>query len=156
MRMVIYVLAVLISALFMGCGDNGNPGSAEFPSRICYDKALTYSDVQNYPYSKYKEEWVKAACDGGYIGSDCISYNANATLVKHVCIENVDSDPTSEPRISGSSGKCSVYYYLRNAKDTDSGYKVWIDESGELDSYEVESRFSSSGYIISKIEEICY
>ena len=73
---------------FTGCsGDNGT----SVPSRICYDKELGYSDVVDN--EEYYGEWLEAACVGVMIDGDCTRYDSHATIVKHVCLENVDTEP---------------------------------------------------------------
>lgn len=70
---------------FTGCsGDNGTSA----PSRICYDKELGYSDV-NGKYKEYYGEWMEAACVGGRIGDDCVSYDIETTIVKKECVDGV-------------------------------------------------------------------
>lgn len=85
MRMVIYVLAVLMSALFMGCGSDGNPSSA---SRICYDKPLEYEDVctQNSRYYSAERcsEWLSGSYD-----EETARYDPNYTLVTRECVNGV-------------------------------------------------------------------
>ena len=84
MRMVIYVLAVLISAFFIGC-DDGNPSSA---SRICYDKPLGYGDVciQNSRYYSADRcnEWLSGSYD-----EQTARYDPNYTLITRECVEGV-------------------------------------------------------------------
>ena len=91
---IVLVMACLFClGWFTGCsGDSGT----SVPSRICYDKELGYSDVAYGDYTEYASEWKEASCVGGWVGDDCVSYDRHATIVKHVCLENVDYEPRSK------------------------------------------------------------
>jgi len=87
MRMVIYVLAVLMSALFMGCGSDDGLSVGDV-GVFCHTKQIGYSDVSvGGHYTEYADEWKRGSCVGGYIGNDCISYDQNYTIPIEVCEE---------------------------------------------------------------------
>lgn len=86
MRMVIYVLAVLMSALFMGCGTDDGLSVGDV-GIFCYDKSIGYSEVSQNKYSQYRDQWYRESCSGGYIGSDCISHDNGYTLTIRECVE---------------------------------------------------------------------
>lgn len=136
---------------FTGCsGDSGT----SVPSRICYDKELGYSDVVDN--EEYYGEWLEAACVGGRIGNDCVSYDSHATIVKHVCLENVDDEPSTEPIPRTKEQVCDVYYYFKSHSDGTT--KIYIDEGGKESTDDVVNRFTNAhiGLDINKIDEVCH
>ena len=136
---------------FTGCsGDSGT----SVPSRICYDKELGYSDVVDN--KEYYGEWLEAACVGGWVGDDCVSYDSHATIVKHVCLENVDEDPGTEPIPRTKEKVGDVYYYVVSPHD--GGMKIYIDEGGKERTDDVINRFTLAhlGWDVHKIDEVCH
>lgn len=73
-------LLTLSTALFVACGVT----EPEEPRQICYDKEIGYSEVSRATYSQYFDEWMHGACYG-YVGSDCIGYDASFTLSIREC-----------------------------------------------------------------------
>jgi len=148
------LVALFCLGWFTGCsGDNGT----SVPSRICYDKELGYSDVANNgDYTEYASEWLEVACTGGWIGNDCVSYDNHATIVKHVCLENVDDDPSTEPRPRTKEKVCAVYYYFKS--HSDGTMQIYIDEGGKESTDDVVSRFTNAhiDLDINKIDEVCH
>lgn len=79
------ILLTLTAITLMACADNG----VSAPSEICYDKKLTYRDVNSPMYSQYADEWNEGACMEK-IGSACALYNSEYTITVRECAENVE------------------------------------------------------------------
>jgi len=93
MRMVIYVLAVLISALFMGCGsDDGVSSSGSGSEVYCTETELGYSDVSPTTENMrrknrtYYEQWMKEACRQ-WVGEECAQWDFSYRLKVRECTE---------------------------------------------------------------------
>ena len=87
MRMVIYVLAIPMSALFMGCGSDDGMSVGDV-GVFCHTKHIGYSDVDvGGHYQEYADEWKRGSCVGGYIGEECIRHDINYTIHIEVCEE---------------------------------------------------------------------
>lgn len=146
---LLLLVALFCLGWFTGCsGDNGT----SVPSRICYDKELGYSDVANGYYTEYYGEWMEAACVGVRIDGECTKYDSRTTIVKHVCLENVDDEPSTEPRPRTQEKVCDVYYYFKSHSDGTT--QIYIDEGGKESTNDVVSRFPHLG--INKIDEVCH
>ena len=121
------LVALFCLGWFTGCsGDNGT----SVPSRICYDKELGYSDVANGDYTEYASEWFDAACTGGRIGNDCVSYDSHTTIVKHVCLENVDDEPSTEPKTRAKGKDTTQFCY-----DTQVGFQYIVSDTSLYNRY---------------------
>ena len=59
------IFAMISATMLIACADNG----VSAPSEICYDKKLTYRDVNSPMYSQYADEWNEGnmAHSGGHL-----------------------------------------------------------------------------------------
>lgn len=122
MRMVIYVLAVLMSALFMGCGsDDGVSSSGSGSEVYCTETELGYSDVsptmnvQNKNRTYY-EQWMKEACRQ-WVNGECAQWDRGYTLTIRECTEY------------HKATQCDTVYWLYDQLG-DEGYVKGIGEYG--------------------------
>lgn len=123
MRMVIYVLAVLMSMLFMGCGsDDGVSSSGSGSEVYCIEKELGYSDVatadnnEQHKYRTYYDQWNKEACRQ-WVGEDCAKWEFSYRLKVRECTEY------------HKATQCDTVYWLYDQLG-DEGFKKVIGEYG--------------------------
>ena len=84
------ILLTLTALTLMACADNGvsAPGADEPNNGNCYEKELSYYDVQTgKEFNAYYSEWVKPLC---YKWSDtnpdiCVGYNIDGTTIVKIC-----------------------------------------------------------------------
>lgn len=123
--MVIYVLAVLMSALFMGCGsDDGVSSSSGSGSEVyCTETELGYSDVAPTSlmnvHSKnrtYYEQWMKESCQQ-WVGGECAQWDSGYKLTIRECTEY------------HKATQCDTVYWLYDQLG-DEGYVKGIGEYG--------------------------
>ena len=79
------IFAMISATMLIACADNGMSA----PSEICYDKKLTYRDVNSPMYSQYADEWYEGACETKY-GDECALYNSEYTITVRECADNVE------------------------------------------------------------------
>lgn len=123
MRMVIYVLAVLMSALFIGCGtDDGVSSSGSGSEVYCIETELGYSDVSptfmngHSKNQTYYEQWMKEACLQ-WVGGECAQWDRDYTLTIRECTEY------------HKATQCDTVYWLYDQLGNE-GYVKCIGEYG--------------------------
>ena len=84
------ILLTLTALTLMACADNGvsAPGADEPNNGNCYEKELTYYDVQRgKEFNAYFSEWVKPHCtEWAETNPDiCVRYNDLGRTVVTIC-----------------------------------------------------------------------